>query len=299
MGKVALFSTIGFAIIIGRMLLSSNDYVLSLSERSTEYYEKMISRNIAISGARIAMSKYFQDPAWRAGIASTSFENGDFSVTVTDSVSKVRIASTGNYHTAQKTIQVLVSVRPPLEDIAISAAGSVTNIIVLDQNGIPDTTLMIENQTLYKMDDQALIDEATTQSHVETASTFMPADDYPNPDFYHSGLIPNVTHVQGDLQVNDSRTIYGIFVVEGNVLMVGSAQIVGVLYLKSSTSIATHGHGGGGSGSIVTGGILSNGDIDGTGNHIQVTHNPEYMQKFTEYGEDTDSKLMVESWQEF
>jgi len=44
------------------------------------------------------------------------------------------------------------------------------------------------------------------------------------------------------------------------------------------------GHGGGSpTESSVTGGIVANGEVNGTGNHITVRYNSEYMGKFGEH----------------
>ena len=83
----------------------------------------------------------------------------------------------------------------------------------------------------------------------------------------------------GDLKVRGGRTVYGTFIVEGDIVLEGSARVEGVLYLKNPGYTIQYGSGNPGE-SSVTGGIIANGDIDGTGNRIDVTYNPAYMSNF-------------------
>jgi len=84
--------------------------------------------------------------------------------------------------------------------------------------------------------------------------------------------------------------------VDGNIILHGSSRVEGVLYLRSITGIIIHG-GGNPTESSVTGGIVANGDIDGTGNHITVTYNSEYMGTFGEH-EIRETLGQVFSWRE-
>ena len=52
-----------------------------------------------------------------------------------------------------------------------------------------------------------------------------------------------------------------------------------MLYLKNLGHTISYGSGNPGE-SSVTGGVVANGDIDGTGNHIDGTYNPAYMSNF-------------------
>jgi hypothetical protein len=40
----------------------------------------------------------------------------------------------------------------------------------------------------------------------------------------------------------------------------------------------------------VTGGIIANGDVDGTGNHITVHYNSEYMSIFGSFEDPTNAR---------
>ncbi len=279
MGQAALIFVLGVSIVMGRMLVSSNEQIISLSQKITARYEKIIARYIAISGANIALSNLSDNPLWRTNIAS-SFNGGTFAVTVTDLDSVVELSITGTYLDLIRTIEIITTARAPLEDLAIYTTGTVTNVVVLDEFSNPDSTLLVKNQSsLPDIDNQALTDLATSQGQVEVVAEFSPVDGYPNGSFYYSDPTANVTHVLGDLKVQGGRTVYGIFVVEGNITLRGGARVEGVLYLKNPGHTIIYG-GGNSQASSVTGGIVANGDIDGTGNQIEATYNPAYMSNF-------------------
>ncbi len=300
MGKAALIVVVGMTIVMGRMLVSSNEQTISLSQKITDRHEKIISRYIVISGANVALSNLSDDPESRTNIASTSFNGGTFSVTVTDLDSVVELSVTGTYLDVIRTIEIITTSRAPLEDLALYATGGVSRVDVLDEFGTPDSTLMEENQgELPEIYDQNLIDMATSQGQVQADAVFYPTDGYPNGSFYYSDTTANVTHVLGDLWVQGGRTIYGIFVVEGNITMEGSAEAEGVLYTKNPGYNVSYG-GGGPDESSVVGGIIAYGDVTGSGNHINITYNPAYMNSFVTFGNVTsEAGLQVKSWTEY
>lgn len=221
-------------------------------------------------------------------------------MTVTDLDTVVELSATGTYLAVTRTIVIITTSRAPLEDLALYATGNVTRVDVLDEFGTPDSTLMEENQgELPEIYDQNLIDMATAQGQVQADAVFYPTDGYPNGDFYYSDPTANVTHVLGDLWVQGGRTIYGIFLVEGNITMEGSSAVKGVLYTKNPSSNVSYG-GGDPNDSSVTGGIIAYGDVTGAGNHISIMYNPVYMQSFVTFGNVTaEGGLQVKSWTEY
>jgi len=137
---------------------------------------------------------------------------------------------------------------------------------------------------------------AIAQGNVETGPTFTPSHGYPNFNFYFNfPTTPNVTWVQNDLRVLGGRTVYGIFVVDGNIRLNGTARVDGVLYMRNDFDVVGTG-GGGPPGSIVTGGIVANGAVNGTGNHITVRYHSEYMGKFGEHEQPVVGQVF--SWRE-
>ena len=107
MGKSALLVVLGFSVIMGTMLFAINDRTVSLSESITQHYNGVIARNVASSGANIALSKLARDPAWRGGISSTAFAGGYLSVTVADVSGEIAITTNGS--TADTVSTVIVN----------------------------------------------------------------------------------------------------------------------------------------------------------------------------------------------
>ncbi|MCZ6668354.1 MAG: hypothetical protein O6932_06790 [Gammaproteobacteria bacterium] len=299
MGYSTLILVAGLTIIITTMSISSNEQILSLTQKTTERSHAIMASMNVTSAAHIAVSNFLADPSWRGGVANSSLNGGNLSATIIDTTAgRIYISSTGSYAGAARDIQILARYRPPLDSIAVSTTGTVVNVTTLDENSNPDPSLLSSQQDWsYDIDDQALYNLAASQSHIETGSNFSPGNNYPNGSFYYSGQTPNVTHVLGDLLIGGNQTIYGIFYVEGDVTIQGNATLEGVLYLPNETSILLQGGGNLYPGSVI-GGIISTGDIDGAGNHIYVEYEPTYLTHFSQYG-DTGASVLVYSWKEY
>ena len=113
--------------------------------------------------------------------------------------------------------------------------------------------------------------------------------------FYYKNKIPNVTVVNGDLTISGNTTIYGIFVVHGNVIMNGNVHVEGIITMPDPGTVIMH---GGGNPSImnVTGGMFLNADASGTGNHVSVKYQPDYMSIFSNW--QKKSGIMLTRWLE-
>ena len=83
---------------------------------------------------------------------------------------------------------------------------------------------------------------------------------------------------------------------DGSIVLNGSSRVEGVLYMRNSANIVLSG-GGNPTQSSVTGGIVANGEINGSGNHITVHYNSEYMGIFGEH-EQSQTVSQVFSWRE-
>ncbi|MFQ5863946.1 MAG: hypothetical protein ACE5IW_01825 [bacterium] len=266
------------------------------SRISLKYMQGIQAQYLAEAGIEYGIKRIFQGES-APYIESVSTDEGTFNIAIANQDSLLELTSTGDIGEAEKTIQVLVSYQPPIGDFAIYSTGDVTNVTSLDENGDPDPSLLVDNaESLPDIDNQALIDMAISQGHVESGSEYQPSHGYPNFNFYFSGTTPNVTYVQGDLRVQGGRTVYGIYIVDGDIRLDGSSRVEGVLYMVNPNNIVIHG-GGNPTESSVTGGILANGDVDGTGNHITVHYNSEYMGKFAEYENSASSREIV-LWRE-
>jgi len=226
---------------------------------------------------------------------TVSIGEGSFAISI-EQDSVLTLISTGDIDRAEKSVEVKINYQPPIGDFGIFSTDDIDNVTALDEAGDPDSSLMLANAPFFPdMDDSTLIALATVQGHVETDSLFTPSHGYPNFNFYFGGTTPNVTWVQGDLEVLGGRTVYGIFVVDGDIILHGSSQVEGVLYLRND-GIIIHG-GGNPTQSSITGGIVANGDVDGTGNHITVNYDSEYMGRFGEH-EIRETVSQVFSWRE-
>ena len=123
MGKSALIVVIGFSVIMGQMLLGINDRTVSLSESITQHYNGVIARNVASSGANIALSKLARDPSWRGSISPTAFAGGYFSITVADVAGEIEITSNGSTADTVSTVIVNLIQAPGTWSFGLFAGG--------------------------------------------------------------------------------------------------------------------------------------------------------------------------------
>jgi len=282
---ISTFVTLG---VVSHSLLMNTDNLMSVN-----FVQRLQAQYLAEAGIEYGISLVFQGQGGPY-TETVSACGGYFSLSIEhDSV--LTLTSTGDIDRAKKGVEVKMNYRPPIGDFAVFSTDDINNVTALDEAGDPDPSLMIANAPfLPDMDDSTLIAMATVQGHVETDSVFIPSHGYPNFDFYFSGTVPNVTWVQKNLKVKGNRTVYGIFVVDGSIRLDGTARVEGVLYMRNNGSIVGHG-GGNPTQSLITGGIVANGAINGTGNHITVRYNSEYMGKFEEHEQ---SVSQVFSWRE-
>jgi hypothetical protein len=119
-----LIVALGFTLVVGSTLTGLNERDLGMNDSANAHYDGIISRNIANSGANIAVSRLYRDFYWRDGLDSTDFNYGDFSVDVEDinfdtalTVSRVRVTSISNFAGRNDTVTVVVA-RPPFSYFA-------------------------------------------------------------------------------------------------------------------------------------------------------------------------------------
>ncbi|MCZ6820264.1 MAG: hypothetical protein O7G31_12360, partial [Calditrichaeota bacterium] len=278
-------------------VIGTASYTMMATENrvSVINYEAVQARYLTEAGIEYAI-KVVASGGTLSASETVSIANGSVGLSATLSAGSALIGAVGHVNSSQKRTQVNILYRPPISDSAIYATGDITNVDALDEGGNPDPDLIIDNApTLPPIETQAMIDTATAQGHVEPGP-FIPSHGYPNFNFYYSGTIPNITYVQGDMEVQGGRTIYGIFVVEGNVRLNGASRVEGVLYMVTPNTVVLYG-GGSPTESSVTGGIIANGDVDGSGNHITVHYKSEYMESFGVF-EDRTNPIMKIVWRE-
>ncbi len=204
------------------------------------------------------------------------------------------MATAGN---TERGIQIQVTPGTGLVDKAIYTTGEVFNVSGKDSLGNPDPTRVVtQADSVPSINEDSLLAISQAQGLDTTTASFVPPTGYPAGSFYQpDGVTPNIIYVTGDMVVGGGITVWGIYVVTGNVTVHGSARINGVLYLPNETSTLITG-GGNPSQSTITGGIISHGNITGTGNHISVKHNPEYMRAFCDFQTGADPAAIVVQW---
>lgn len=309
MGKALLILVIGFSTLFATTTLNISRHTLESVTTYSNHYENAAARNAATSGVYMSLSKLYRafinNTTWTDGFTNLTLNNTDLNVDIQDDTEdpnlssfKLRIVSTGTYGNISKTIEVLVGIPPNIADLAVFATDTIANVTVTDSSGVQDSSLFIQNASdMLPFDKDGLVALANSQPGHVIAGDFSPPDGWPNNSFYYDATdsIPNVTHVLGDFNVNGGTTVYGIFVVEGNADLNGSAKLDGVLYLPNPGTIVVNG-GGDPSESAVTGGIFANGIVDGQGNHIKIEYNREYMELFGSF--QINTTMYIISWVE-
>jgi len=183
-----------------------------------------------------------------------------------------------------------------LADYAVYLAGAAVNVNTRDSTGLDETSVLVDNaSSMPGVDTATLYAMSTAQGHDQTDATFVPPDGYGGSYYQADGVTPNVHHIMGSLDVIGGRSIYGLFVVDGSIEIAGSARVVGVIYVVNPLATLILG-GGSPSGASITGGIVSHGDLFGTGSHISITHQPEYMRTFTQWA-DPIAGFNVLAWE--
>ncbi|MBN1350193.1 hypothetical protein JXJ21_12335 [candidate division KSB1 bacterium] len=304
MGKALLIIALGFSAIFSTMALNMSKFSLRSVESTADHLTYATARNCATSGVYMALSRLAIDQTWRAGFQSKDLSSGTFSVNLQDcnddpslSSMELRIISDATSENVTKSITVVLGLPPDIADLAVFCTDTIRNVTIKDESGNPDPSLAVMNAPdMLPFDKDGLVSLAISQGHVQIGD-YSPPDNYPNGNFYFDVVnkIPNVTHVTGDCTFAGGRTVYGIYVVEGNAVMNGSARLYGVIYIPNPGSIVIHG-GGVPSESSIYGGIFANGYVDGTGNHISVRYDSDYMATFGQF--QTAKNLYIVSWTE-
>ncbi len=204
------------------------------------------------------------------------------------------LTSAATYHGTRKKIQIDLDPNRDLSQMAVYTMGNVSRVTPLNGSGAVDWTRLKANADsvpTIRLND--LIALSTLQGHNKFGNWTTP-DDWCG-SFWNAPGVPNVTYVNGNMTMNGNNHAHGIFVVTGTVTMNGGCRVDGVFYLPNPSSTIMHG--GGAADDIVEGGIVSHGDVSGTGNHIYAKHNLAYMRAFCRYQRwATTAKQKVVTW---
>lgn len=186
-----------------------------------------------------------------------------------------------------------------LADKAIYTTDVVFFTTACDSLQNTDDSRKVENaDSIPSMDLAALWALSNSQGHNQSG-TFYPSSGYPSGNFYQpDGVTPNVTYVNGNMRVNDGRTVYGIYVVTGWVNLRPSARVEGVIYVVNDNPTWLRGGGSTATPSI-QGGVVSEGEINGYVNRAYVQHWPEFMRVFCSYMlyPDSGGSYAIADWE--
>lgn len=303
MGRTLLILLAGFAASFGVLAMSKNQRFVDSVDQMVDQFAGYNAKNAAASGAYMALHKLYKDPDWRAGYSNLVIGGNTLTVTVNDDslgttplAHRLKIrASAGNADASDLT-QVAVF-DAPFHDFAVWAKDTVISVVTKDSLGLNNADLLVQNAPFMpKIDKAGLVSKAEDQNQEHNGSGhYHPDDGYPNGNFYYSSSIPNVIYVQGDLHVREDRTVYGIYVVDGHVILNQNANIQGVIYLPNSSSRVYNNTTNNGN-SQITGGIVTWGEVDGNGYQISVTHKPQFLRDLVSNYAPDNPPIRVLSW---
>ncbi|MGH7455981.1 MAG: hypothetical protein ACRENG_31800 [bacterium] len=304
MGKTLLILLAGFAVSFGILAQNKNRRYIDSVDRMVNQVSDYSAKNASTSGAQKALNQLYLDPAWRGSYNNLAIAGGTANITVVNDSAgaapkahQVKIRSTSS-----NTLTEVVVFDSEFHEFAVWAKDTVINVTTQDSVGIDDPDLLMQNAPFMpKIDKDGLFSEAWTQSHLyseDEESHFHPDDGFPSTGgfYYDSTSVPkvaNVIYVDGNLHIRKDRTVYGIFIVEGNVLLNENAHIKGVLYLPNASSrVYNHEN----ASSQVTGGIVTWGEVDGDGYQIIVRHQPEYLRALISDYAPNNPPIRVLTW---
>lgn len=108
-GKASLFLVLGFSAIFLVMGHNFNNITLRSVDNSSEYFERTVAHNIAVSAANFAANKLFLDQNWNTGYSDIPFQGGKYSVTVQSlSLGKKEILATGIYNIDTAVVKIIL-----------------------------------------------------------------------------------------------------------------------------------------------------------------------------------------------
>jgi hypothetical protein len=302
MGRSVLIVLFGFATSFGILSYGKNNRMVESVDRMANRFSEYSAKNAAASGAYMALNQLFLNPGWRTGYDNLVLSGETVSVNVQDvsddaSLGPYRIRILASGQNPDTTSEVKVEVFDgAFHEFAVWAKDSVTRVITTDSAGVVDLlgNLVMEKAPYMPEINRAAVEaEAAVQGNTYNGN-FTPNDDYPNADFFAYGSMPNVTHVEGDLRVNEDRTVYGIFLVEGDVVLEEGSRLRGVLYVPNASSTITHE--GNHDISRVRGGVVTWGTMDGNDSYIVVRHYPSYLHALVSNFAPDNPPMRVVSW---
>lgn len=302
MGRTLLILLAGFATSFGVLAMSKNSRLFDSVDRMVGQLTDHSAQNAATSGAYLALNQLYVNRNWR-GQKNFVLDGNTVAVDIqNDSVGGAPVAYQVKIHSASSgaqsangLAQVVIFDRN-FQDFSVWARDTVLNIAAQDSASVPNDSLIMKRAPFMpKINDGALVSAALSQSHY-FAGSFTPSTGYPNGSYYASGVTPNVTFVGGNFRVRTGRTVYGIYIVTGEAQFEGGGNLEGVLYLPNATTSKLKHYDADPSLSLIKGGVVTWGKVDGTGGNIVVRHDPTYFDRFVADYASSNPPIRVLTW---
>lgn len=108
-GKVALFMTVGFGILLLSLGVNLNNDATQAVTNMAAYSESTESHELAVSGANLGLALVYSDSSWRGPITK-AFGQGTFTVGIVDNGVGLTMNSVSTYHVSGSTLHDTVRV---------------------------------------------------------------------------------------------------------------------------------------------------------------------------------------------
>lgn len=294
MGRTLLIVLLGFATSFGILAQSKNRRMVESVDRMVERYASYTVKNASNSGAYLALNKLYLDQSWDGFDDVLSIGEDSLAVSATSAGDYINVTSVAYHSESTDTVRVTLY-NGKFSDFAVWTKDStVTNVTIKDSLNNTNNALLKKNAPFMpNIDYDAMAAAATTQSHYY-AGDLSAADDYPNNSFYYASTTPNVTVVKGNLEVALNAEVFGIFVVDGDVVLHSDSFVRGVIYLPNAGSTVTNV--GVFDDATVRGAVVLRGEMDGGLRGITVRHWPDYVRPFVNYYVPNNPPIHVLAW---
>jgi len=256
----------------------------------------------ATSGAFYAIKSYVNESLSNAEIFTLG--TGD-TIFIEDPVilssHSAHLTIRGKVNNAEKQIELDLSVPSPWWDNAVTCEDSVDdNIFGRDDAGNVDNSLIVEGvENMPDLDttttgglrdpgmcvDIAPLKVNGNETYPDTTTgLFCPG----NPYFWADCTTPLVTYVEGDFSVGGNAHAGGILLVnDGDVTLHGGCYVHGVIILLTDDKMVFKGNDPDNphkdEDASVTGGIISWGDVEGSGKNIYIQHDSTFMDPLRQF----------------
>jgi hypothetical protein len=310
-------------------------FVSAMDQKMTGNYRKQTQAfNIAEAGIQKTIATIRNDLIWRgeettnpqtcSGSLSIGGTAGTYSVTISDATDDsnglynslipagyVNLESSGQFIDSSHTVTVLLHLTPDGSSTANSPAAAVITtgpntgsgghvVNGFDNSGIFNASYILQNQPALPAVNQKALRAYADFSFSSLTNSEVDNELSVQSHFFKNHPLdtdPWIVHVSGNLDINGSRTLYGIIFVEGTtVTLGGQVRVKGVIYAPNAT-VSTTINGGGTPGDQPVMGqvICGTGGVHAAGNHADVQYVKDYVDAFNNFGGNIVDVTVV-SW---